>query len=105
MKLILVFVLSIFTTAYVNASEIPAAILALSTKHKVSIKEYLYEHQSLYMIDSRDKCCDLGASVYDQIGSIFCRYVGIAGAWESKCSDFDKKAKFIKTIKADNDGT
>jgi hypothetical protein len=41
----------------------------------------------------------LGASLYNEKAELICRFIGIAGAWESQCADFDEKAIFIRTNK------
>ena len=81
------------------AGDLPPTLDSFSRKG-VEIQEYIFNSSRVYMIDSRDKCCDLGATVYNTEGEVFCRYIGIAGAWEEKCKGFDENSEHVKTIRA-----
>ena len=89
----------------VNASDTPDKIKEMFTDKGVFIDEYTFNSKRVFLIDGREECCDLGAQVYDINGETYCRYIGIAGAWETKCTDFDKNAKFIKKHSPKNEGT
>jgi hypothetical protein len=81
------------------AGELPSTLESYSRKG-VEIQEYIFNSTRVYLIDSRDKCCDLGATVYNTEGEVFCRYIGIAGAWEEACKGFDESSEHVKTIRA-----
>jgi hypothetical protein len=80
------------------ASGLPAPLLKLS-RQGVAISEVVYKSETHYLNDMREKCCDLGAHLFNAQGHLVCRYIGIAGAWENPCADFDKTARLVRIIK------
>ena len=67
-------------------------------KSQVSITENKYKNKNVFVVDRTKACCDLGATVYNQNGEVACKFIGLAGAWENKCSDFSKNNKIIRFI-------
>lgn len=86
------------------AGEVPIAIKELAKKQQTPVAEYVFHGKTLFLLDSRGKCCDLGASVYTADGELYCRYIGLAGAWESKCQRFDEEAEFVREIEPASSG-
>ncbi len=81
------------------AMEVPHEIYSNFIEKGVDVSEYEFSSQRLFLVDSRGQCCDLGATLYDSKGVKYCRYIGIAGAWEEKCKTFESTAKFVKKFK------
>jgi hypothetical protein len=54
------------------------------------------------MIDNRERCCNIGAIVYNNEveGEVFCRYIGPTRVLDEKCKGFDEISGFIKKFKA-----
>lgn len=104
MKQLTLMTLLTFAAQLSFAGEVPIAIKELARKQQTPVAEYVYHGKSLFLVDSRGKCCDLGASVYTADGELYCRYIGLAGAWESKCQQFDQEAEFVKEIEPRSSG-
>ena len=64
----------------------------------VRSSEHKYKGEELIFVGQKSDCCDLGATLFNQDGSIYCSLIGAIGAWEEKCSDFNKKNKLIRDI-------
>jgi len=66
---------------------------------RASIKEYLYNGEKVYFIQTENYPDGMSKIINSNCKTI-CVFGGIAGF--NSCKDFDKQAKFVKTIWKDN---
>ena len=106
-QMIMLFVAVLFSVS-VHAEDlsknIPAWLNQLIEKHysdetiPVLISEFSYQDGRVFVVDRTKACCDLGATMYNQEGEEKCKFIGFAGAWESKCKNFSANSTLIRHI-------
>ncbi len=63
----------------------------------IQIDEYLFKGKKAYL--AKAQCCDFFDLLYDENCKEICAPTGgFTGRGDGKCPDFEKEAKFIKTI-------
>lgn len=63
---------------------------------KSEVIQYVYNHKTVYLINTCLECSDSMAEVFDCQQNVVCRFGGIAGF--NTCPDFNQKAKNEKVI-------
>jgi hypothetical protein len=86
------------SVGYSAPSNPPKEALQSARDMGVPVKEYVFESERVFLVDARQNCCDQGALVYGENGTLICQYGGWDGWSLLHCESFDKNAKYIKTV-------